>query len=131
MTIYSSRALEMILKFHQKKDYLNQSMLLVQGWGYLILLQIVPSYFLIIKRPKTSLDDSLDVVAAHGVGGLVGALLTGVFAQSMWGGETGLLFGNVSQFVDQIIGVVVTIIYSAVVTYLLLKLILLKQQKSL
>jgi len=41
----------------------------------------VPSYFAIILRSKTSVDDSLDVVAAHGVGGTVGALLTGVFAE--------------------------------------------------
>jgi Amt family ammonium transporter len=41
----------------------------------------VPSYFALLWRAKTSLDDSLDVVAAHGVGGTVGALLTGVFAQ--------------------------------------------------
>ena len=40
----------------------------------------VPSYFGLIIRAKTSLDDSLDVVAAHGLGGTVGALLTGVFA---------------------------------------------------
>ena len=41
----------------------------------------VPSYFGLVMRAKTQLDDSLDVVAAHGVGGTVGALLTGVFAQ--------------------------------------------------
>ena len=41
----------------------------------------VPSYLGLMVRVKTSLDDSLDVVAAHGVGGTVGALLTGVFAQ--------------------------------------------------
>ena len=41
----------------------------------------VPSYFGIMLRSKTSLDDSLDVVAAHGLGGTVGALLTGVFAE--------------------------------------------------
>ncbi len=44
-------------------------------------LAAIPSYFALIIRTKTSLDDSLDVVAAHGVGGTVGALLTGVFAQ--------------------------------------------------
>ena len=49
-------------------------------------------------RAKTSLDDSLDVVAAHGVGGTVGALLTGVFAQkSLNGVADGLLFGNPGQ----------------------------------
>ena len=46
----------------------------------------VPSYFGLIWRAKTSLDDSLDVVAAHGVGGTVGALLTGVFAQKALNG---------------------------------------------
>ena len=49
-------------------------------------------------RAKTSLDDSLDVVAAHGVGGTVGALLTGVFAQKALNGVAdGLLFGNPGQ----------------------------------
>ena len=46
----------------------------------------VPSYFAIMLRAKTSLDDSLDVVAAHGVGGTVGALLTGVFAEKSLNG---------------------------------------------
>ena len=55
----------------------------------------VPSYFALIWRAKTQLDDSLDVVAAHGVGGTVGALLTGVFAQKALNGVAdGLLFGN-------------------------------------
>ena len=40
----------------------------------------VPSYFALIYRAKTKLDDSLDVVAAHGLGGATGAILTGVFA---------------------------------------------------
>ena len=46
----------------------------------------VPSYFALVWRAKTQLDDSLDVVAAHGVGGTVGALLTGVFAQKALNG---------------------------------------------
>ena len=49
----------------------------------------VPSYFGLMWRAKTSLDDSLDVVAAHGVGGTVGALLTGVFAQKALNGLAG------------------------------------------
>ena len=62
-------------------------------------------------------------MAAHGIGGLSGALLTGVFAEAIWGGKIGLLFGNSDQFIAQVIGVVVTIIYSAIITYVLLKLI--------
>ena len=54
-----------------------------------------------VIRAKTSLDDSLDVVAAHGVGGTVGAILTGVFAQKGLNGiADGLLFGNPGQVVD-------------------------------
>src|SRR6202166_2068525 len=48
-----------------------------------------PSYFALLCRARTRLDDSLDVVAAHGVGGIVGALLTGVLAQKPWNGGTG------------------------------------------
>ena len=55
----------------------------------------VPSYLALIIRSKTSLDDSLDVVAAHGVGGTVGALLTGVFADKALNGVfDGALHGN-------------------------------------
>src|SRR6478672_9731725 len=58
----------------------------------------VPSYFALIWRSSTKLDDSLDVVAAHGLGGTVGALLTGVFAQKALNGVAdGLLFGNPRQ----------------------------------
>ena len=58
-------------------------------------LAALPSYFALLLRARTRLDDSLDVVAAHGVGGTVGALLTGVFASKAWNGTVdGLLFGN-------------------------------------
>ncbi len=53
-----------------------------------------PCYYAILLRSRSSLDDSLDVGAAHGMGGLTGALLTGLFAQAVWGGQDGLLFGN-------------------------------------
>ncbi len=55
----------------------------------------VPSYYGLLFRVRTRLDDALDVVAAHGLGGTVGALLTGVFAQKVWNGSVdGLLFGR-------------------------------------
>ena len=53
-------------------------------------LAAFPSYFGLLWRAKTNLDDSLDVVAAHGLGGTVGALLTGVFAQKAFNGVAGL-----------------------------------------
>jgi Amt family ammonium transporter len=83
-----------------------------------------PSYFAILYRAKTKLDDSLDVVAAHGVGGTVGALLTGVFAQSAWSGLVdGALFGNPGQLVTQAIGLGAVIAYAAITTFVILKVI--------
>jgi Amt family ammonium transporter len=84
----------------------------------------VPSYFAIQLRAKTSLDDSLDVVAAHGVGGTVGALLTGVFAQkSLNGVADGLLFGNPRQVLIQGVAILAAIVFSGVASFALLKLV--------
>ncbi|MGE5346391.1 MAG: ammonium transporter [Acidithiobacillales bacterium] len=87
-------------------------------------LAAFPSYFAIIYRARTRLDDSLDVVAAHGIGGTVGALLTGVFAEKAWNGVAdGLLLGNVRQFLVQLLAVLVTIVFSGAGTYVLLRLV--------
>ena len=84
----------------------------------------VPSYFGLLWRAKTSLDDSLDVVAAHGVGGTVGALLTGVLAQKGLNGiADGLLFGNPGQLGIQAVAVAAVIVYSGVVSFVLLRVI--------
>jgi Amt family ammonium transporter len=84
----------------------------------------VPSYFGLIVRARTSMDDSLDVVAAHGLGGTVGALLTGVFAQKALNGVAdGLLFGNPGQLGIQAVAVLSAIVYSGVCSFVLLKLI--------
>ena len=87
-------------------------------------LAAFPSYFGLLWRAKTSLDDSLDVVAAHGLGGTVGALLTGVFAQkSLNGVADGLLYGNPGQLGIQAAAVAAALVYSGVVSYVLLKVI--------
>ena len=84
----------------------------------------VPSYFGLIIRAKTSLDDSLDVVAAHGVGGTVGALLTGVFAEKALNGlADGALYGNPGQLAIQATAILAAIVYSGVVTFILLKVV--------
>src|SRR5262245_8389730 len=84
----------------------------------------VPSYFGLIIRARTSLDDSLDVVAAHGVGGTVGALLTGVFAQKALNGVAdGMLFGNPAQLGIQATAVAAAIVYSGGMSFVLLKLV--------
>jgi ammonium transporter, Amt family len=86
-------------------------------------LAAVPSYFAILWRSRTALDDSLDVVAAHGVGGATGALLTGVFATAAAGGTDGLLAGNPRQLGIQAVGILAAMLYSGVVTAVLLKVI--------
>ncbi len=84
----------------------------------------VPSYFGLLIRSRTSVDDSLDVVAAHGVGGTVGALLTGVFAEKALNGVfDGALYGNPAQLGIQAMAVGTAIVYSGVASFALLKLI--------
>src|SRR6187549_2236070 len=84
----------------------------------------VPSYFTLIYRAKTKLDDSLDVVAAHGLGGATGAILTGVFAQAAWsGGAKGLIDGHPAQVVTQVASVLIVLAYSGGATFVILKLL--------
>ncbi len=68
-------------------------------------------------------DDALDVWGVHGLGGIAGALLTGVFAVKSIGGTNGLLAGNPHQMVLQAEGIVVTLLYSGIVSYVILKII--------
>ena len=68
-------------------------------------------------------DDSLDVFGVHGIGGIVGALLTGVFAVEAVGGVPGLLEGNSGQIVTQLWGIAATIIWCAVASVVILKVV--------
>ena len=68
-----------------------------------------PSYFFLIWRGSSRLDDSLDVFGAHGLGGITGALLTGVFVSTAWGGDVN---GSLSQFLTQLAAVAIAILFS-------------------
>jgi Amt family ammonium transporter len=68
-------------------------------------------------------DDSLDVFGVHGIGGLVGTLLAGVFASAAICGTSGLIEGNPHQLALQLYGVAVTLAWSVVVTFVLRKLV--------
>jgi Amt family ammonium transporter len=82
-----------------------------------------PSYFIISLRSRTRIDDSLDVFAGHGVGGLTGALLTGVLAQKIWNsaGSDGLLFGNPHQLAVQALACLSAAFYAGIMTFAILK----------
>src|SRR2546422_2934593 len=90
-----------------------------------VLGGLVTYLMLLFRSKRTSIDDTLDVWAAHGMGGLTGALLTGIFAEKVINsaGANGLLFGNPQQFLIQLLAVAATAAYSFVVTFLLLKLL--------
>lgn len=68
-------------------------------------------------------DDSLDAFGVHGVGGIIGAVLTGVFAVEAIGGTPGLLEGNAGQVLTQIEGIAATIVYSGIGSFIILKVI--------
>ncbi|MDO9326350.1 MAG: ammonium transporter, partial [Methanoregula sp.] len=76
-------------------------------------------YGMLLFRLRKGLDESLDAWAIHGVGGLWGALATGIFAVAAVNGASGLLEGNVHQFVANAAGAFAAVIYAFVVTYIL------------
>lgn len=82
-------------------------------------------YTMVLIKSRLGYDDALDVVAVHGAGGLWGALATGLFASTAWnpGGADGLFFGNPKLLGVQAYGALATIIYSMIVTYVILKII--------
>ncbi len=82
-------------------------------------------YFGISLKNKFGFDDALDVVGIHGVGGITGALLTGVFATTAVNsaGADGLLYGNASLMLEQVIAVVATVAFSFSISWALFKIL--------
>jgi ammonium transporter, Amt family len=74
-------------------------------------------------KHRFNYDDSLDVFGVHGIGGMTGILLAGVFATASIGGTAGLIDGNPRQLLIQLYGIAVTLAWSSGMTYLLLKLV--------
>ena len=77
-------------------------------------------YLGVLIRPKLGLDDALDVFAVHGIGGIWGALATGIFTVEAFAGVKGLVEGNIEQLGIQAIGVGATIAYSLIVSLVIL-----------
>jgi ammonium transporter, Amt family len=84
----------------------------------------VPSYFVIVYRTRTRVDETLDVLAAHGVAGFTGILFIGFFAQVAWNGVSdGLVYGNAEQLGWQAIAAAVAPVYAFAMTYAILRVI--------
>jgi Amt family ammonium transporter len=84
-----------------------------------ILAGIVTYFSVAAMKPKVGYDDSLDAFGIHGVSGILGALLVGFFADPTINEASGLFFGNPGQVLTQLIAIVVTIVYVAVVTVII------------
>ena len=94
------------------------------GWAMLLgVLAALPSYAVILWRTqRTGVDETLDVLAAHGTAGLFGILFIGFFAELSWNGVSdGLLYGNAAQLGDQALAALAAPAYAFVATFVLLK----------
>jgi Amt family ammonium transporter len=89
-----------------------------------ILAGIIPYFAVATIKPKLGYDDSLDAFGIHGVGGTLGAILTGIFADpAINEAGKGLLYGNPHQLITQLIAVVVTVLYSGTMTFIIFMLV--------
>ena len=87
-------------------------------------LAALPSYAFIVWRPRTRLDETLDVLAAHGLAGLTGILFIGFFAQQAWNGVAdGLVYGNAAQLGYQALAVAAAPAYAFAMTYVILRVV--------
>lgn len=98
--------------------YVNVSSALIIGLAAGVISNLVASW----RAGRSRIDDTLDVFACHGVGGLWGSIATGLFASAaVYPGVSGLIFGNVSQFLAQLAAVAVVVPFAFCGSYLLLR----------
>ena len=95
------------------------------GWAMVLgFVGALPCYAMIVWRPRTRVDETLDVLAAHGIAGFTGILFIGLVAQVGWNGVSdGLLYGNAAQLWDQVLAVLAAPAYAFIATYVLLRII--------
>ena len=89
-----------------------------------LITPIICFYMVAVIKPKFKYDDTLDAFGVHGIGGIVGSILTGVFATQFISGEGGVkgaLYGDCHQLGVQILATVISIVFSAVMTFILFK----------
>lgn len=93
------------------------------GWAMVLgVVVALPSYAVIVWRPRTRVDETLDVLAAHGISGITGILFIGFFAQIAWNDVSdGLLYGGGALLGDQALAALVAPVYAFGATYVLLR----------
>jgi Amt family ammonium transporter len=99
--------------------YVNVTSALIIGLAAGIISNLVANW----RAGRSRIDDTLDVFACHGVGGLWGSIATGLFASAAINGASGLFFGNPGQMVAQLIAIAVVVPFAFFGSYLLLKLV--------
>lgn len=99
--------------------YVNVSSALIIGLVAGVISNLVASW----RAGRSRIDDSLDVFACHGVGGIWGSIATGLFATETVNGVNGLLYGNASQMIAQLLSVAIVASFAFFGSYLLLKLV--------
>lgn len=98
----------------------------VSLWSSIIIGFLVSPfcfYFISVIKQKLQLDDALDAFGCHGVGGIFGGIMTGIFADPAVGGKAGLFYGNVHLFLAQLESIVFTIVFAGLLSFLIISVI--------
>jgi Amt family ammonium transporter len=98
----------------------------VSLWSSFIIGALVSPFcyfFISVIKHRLGLDDALDAFGCHGVGGIFGGLMTGIFADPAVGGHSGLLYGGVDLFIAQAESIVFTILFAGILSFVIITLI--------
>lgn len=88
-----------------------------------VLISPLCYYFISVIKRKIKIDDALDAFGCHGVGGIFGGLLTGIFADPSVNGRVGLIYGGTDLFVAQVLSIIFTIVFSGIASFIIIYLI--------
>lgn len=98
----------------------------VSIWSSLLIGALVSPFcyfFISVIKQKLGFDDALDAFGCHGVGGIFGGIVTGIFADPSIGGRTGLIYGETHLFIAQVESVLFTLVFAGVASYLIISFI--------
>lgn len=98
----------------------------VSLWSSIIIGFLVSPfcfYFISVIKQKLQLDDALDAFGCHGVGGIFGGIMTGIFADPAVGGKAGLFYGNVHLFLAQLESIIFTIVFAGLLSFVIISVI--------